>query len=135
VISNRILTLQIVDGVPVVPGAVDVSSQENGLYVAYGAFAKGVNTKQMRGPDQVVAYLWEAKPGLFAVFADDFAAIDPLGTGETMKDWKKIPANMAQWPWFKLDEYGDLTTEPTVPSSCGPVDLVSNLDNATAVTP
>jgi hypothetical protein len=133
------MQLPVVDGLPVVPGAVDVSAQQGGLFIAYGDWVKGTGTKRMRGPDQVIAYLWEAKPGLYAVFADEtkLPTIDPLGTGKPMSEWKKT--DLAQWPdkpgWRKVDENGDLTAEPTVPSSCGPDNLVDNLDTAKEITP
>lgn len=132
--KNRIMPLKVTNGVPVVPGAVDVEFQHevNGrkFFVAYGDWATGGYHKRSRGPDQVVAYLWEWKAGNFAVFAKDFSKIDPDNKGRVMTEWKKTAANLNEWPWKKLDAEGSPTNEPTIPSSCGPVDLSNNLDTA-----
>jgi hypothetical protein len=81
---HKILTISKEDGLPIIPGSDNVSV-EGDFIIAYGPPVKGVNTKWMCGPDQVVAYLREYKPGYYVVVAnsDKMSAIDPLNTGQT----------------------------------------------------
>ena len=133
--KNRVMTLKVVDGLPEVPGAEFVSAEVPGLFIAYGPKVKGVNT---RWTHPAYAYVWEWKKDNFVVFADKaaFTKIDPTNKGKIFTTWEKTPSNIAQWPWFKNDEHGVPTNVAALPSSCGPEDLVKNLDTATAtVTP
>jgi hypothetical protein len=78
-----------VDGLPIVPGAVDVSEETPGNYIAYGAPVPNSSGKgSRRGAEQVYAYLTEHKSGEYVVVADDldFLEIDPLDKGNKPQD-------------------------------------------------
>jgi hypothetical protein len=84
----KILQLTTENGIPIVTGAVDVSKEAGGKYIAYGDFVRGTNTKWKRGPEQVVAYLHEWKAGEFIVVAEQAVldAIDPTDKGKTVSE-------------------------------------------------
>jgi hypothetical protein len=73
------------EATPTVPGATDVSRETGGLFIAYGPFVRGTNTKWSRGPGQVVACLKEWKAGEFIVVGEQTALdeIDPTNKGVT----------------------------------------------------
>jgi len=143
---NRILTLATdLDGKPVVPGAYQVVSQRDGLYIAQLAQARnmGGNT---RWTHPHYAILQEIKPGLYAVFAEeaDMAKIDPTNKGVLFDEWKKTPTNFAQWPWkvieYTLDENGDIvseieTNEPTIPADMADFDVITTLKKKAQAIP
>jgi len=73
--------------IPVIPGASDVDRA--GSYITvYGDFAPGVNTKWMRGPDQVVAYCKQLADGRYLVCSEDakLTELDPTNAGEKLAD-------------------------------------------------
>jgi len=73
--------------VPVIPGALDVDRA--GSYItAYGGFVPGVNTKWMRGPDQVVAFCKQLADGRYLVVSEDakLTELDPTSVGEKLSD-------------------------------------------------
>jgi hypothetical protein len=84
----RVMNLNIDEnGLPIVPGAVDVSKETPGNYIAYGEpVPHGRGSR--RGPEQVYAYLTEHTPGEYVVVADevDFIEIDPLDKGNRPQD-------------------------------------------------
>jgi hypothetical protein len=131
------MRLSVIAGLPVVPGAFVVADQVPGFFVAYGALVAEPGANPYL---PFYAFIWEADPNLFAVFAEDsdFKTIDPGKTGEVMKDWQLVPGNLAKWPitpgWRAADSVSPVA-QPTVPSSCGPDDLDTNLKNAVAVSP
>lgn len=137
-ITHKIMTLAEKDGFPVVLGA-DFIVPDDGVpfFVVYGPMVPGVNTRWVHPG---YALLWEAKPGLFAVFAEEsaFAKIDPTSKGKPMTEWKKTAANLNQWPtgvgWRK-GASTSVTAAPTIPGTCGPVNLIHNLDTATKAIP
>jgi hypothetical protein len=131
------MKLSVVDGLPVVPGSVLVLDTGSGFYFAYSKRVKGINTAYYL---PWYAFVWEASKDIFAVFAEDgdFKTIDPGNTGEVMKSWELVPGNLAAWPvspGWRADESVSPTAQPTVPATCGGVDLDANLKDATAVTP
>lgn len=70
---------------PVVDGATDVTKEADGKYIAYGDFVPGANTKWMRGPDQVVAVLYELVLDTYVIVAEQetINAIDIFDEGQT----------------------------------------------------
>jgi hypothetical protein len=85
--SHKVLTLLKTElnseMIPIVPGATEVQRVHDNIYFAYGPYVKGVNTKWMRGSQQVLAALCELSPGKFLVIAeqDELDIIDPTDKG------------------------------------------------------
>jgi len=73
--------------VPIVLGALH--TVRAGSYItAYGDFVPGINTKWMRGPDQVVAFCKQLADGRYLVCSEDtkLTELDPTNAGEKLKD-------------------------------------------------
>jgi len=90
--NYKILTLpetsnQAGQTVPVIPGALDVEKAD-GYITAYGDFVPGVNTKWMRGPNQVVAFCKQLADGRYLVCSEDakLAELDPTNAGVKLSD-------------------------------------------------
>jgi hypothetical protein len=80
-----ILDITTKDGIPDIADA-HVSDAGHGKFTVYSNdFVPGINTKWMRGADQVLAVLHENKPGQYFVVAsqDYIDALDPLSEGKT----------------------------------------------------
>lgn len=87
--SCRIMSLPLKDDLPVLPGTVTMSKETDSIYIAYGDFVKGSNTKWSRGPNEVVAYLKEWKAGEYIVATkteEDLALVDPESKGKTVAE-------------------------------------------------
>jgi len=99
----RVMTLS---NPPVINGADFTSHEDGALYIAYGPKVPGVNTKWTHPP---LAYLLRI-PGTndYKVFSDDFATVDPLGTGKTLKQYGR--ANLPWWKCTGLVIAGDAVT-------------------------
>jgi hypothetical protein len=83
------MALSKVDGLPTLPGSVTMSEETDGMYIAYGDYVKGTNTKWSRGPNEVVAYLKEWKPGEFIVATkteEELDVVDPESKGKTVAE-------------------------------------------------
>jgi hypothetical protein len=77
------------DGLPIVPGAANVSAELPGVYIAYGDPIPNPRGKgSRRGAEQVYAYLTEHDTDEYVVVADelDFLEIDPLDKGDRPQD-------------------------------------------------
>jgi hypothetical protein len=77
------------EGLPIVPGALDVSEELPGVYIAYGDPVPNPNGKgSRRGADQVQAYLTEHDTGEYVVVAEEneFSVIDPEDEGVRPQD-------------------------------------------------
>lgn len=90
--NYKILTLQETSNqagktIPVIPGALH-TVRTDGYITAYGDFVSGVNTKWMRGPDQVVAFCKQLADGRYLVCAEDakLTELDPTNAGEKLAD-------------------------------------------------
>jgi len=111
-----------------------VTQQSDTLSIAYAPPTPGVNTKFKH---DLHAFLFRAKPGLYAVFCEKetIIKIDPENKGKCMNDWSKT-AEFSQWPnterWREKDASGHLTAVPTIPGSCGAVNLVAVLKEQSA---
>ncbi len=72
---------------PTVIGAAKVSKEDR-HFIAYGDFVPGVNTKWMRGAQQVMAYLHEIDLDRYIVVANQSALdiIDPGEVGKTLAE-------------------------------------------------
>jgi len=75
------------DAVPVISGAID-TVRADGYITAYGDFVPGVNTKWMRGPDQVVAFCKQLADGRYLVVSEDakLTELDPTNAGVKLSD-------------------------------------------------
>jgi hypothetical protein len=83
-----ILDISTKEGLPDITDA-HVSDAGDGKFTIYSeTFVPGINTKWMRGADQVLAILHENKPGQYFVVAsqDYIDALDPLSEGKTTAD-------------------------------------------------
>jgi len=96
---NRVLALTEVDGLPVVPGAENVSEQTDGHYTAHGPETKAPAGALNKSTHPTIARLWKAAPGLYAVAAtpEVLAQLDPTSKGKSMADYGKTAA-AATWP-------------------------------------
>lgn len=90
--NYKILTLpetsnQAGQTIPVIPGALHTVRADSYI-TAYGDFVPGVNTKWMRGPDQVVAFCKQLADGRYLVCAEDteLTELDPTNAGDKLKD-------------------------------------------------
>ena len=156
---DRILTLKVVDDLPVVPGCHHVSPQTPGLFVAYGALVDKAYP--------AYAYIMQVSGTTFHVFSEHMATIDPLNAGQTLADyysankqnWKHFRCNgqrLIEGKWVKTTGFnykytGDSpntdpsaispwqpeadvkveSAKPTIPTSIGPTDLSELLPKPT----
>jgi hypothetical protein len=106
-----------VDGVPypVVPGSEMTVAQADSHYIAYGPVVPTPNGPH-RGYHPVLAKLWRAKPGFYAVICEDavMAKLDPTNKGKTFEQLAASPTDMASWPC--KDE---IDNSPRISSSLG----------------
>jgi len=101
-IKNRVITLKMVDGLPVVPGDVFVTAEDDAHYIAYSN--KVTPVPGTGGTHLPVAYVnvlsVAGDDALCTVVAADekFAEIDPENKGEVMTQYKLDAGKIERWP-------------------------------------